>query len=71
MTREEAIEYGLKLCSSKGYVDLFGVIPDTVTVIYNDLTKHLDQAMNKAKTWDAHVALQEVKEYLEGKDERD
>lgn len=37
--------------------------------IYNDLEAYLDEAMQKAKTWDAHVALQDVKEYLEGKED--
>ena len=69
MTRKQAIKMGLENGTNKGYGDLSGVVPELVTSIYNDLEAYLDEAMMKARTWDAHVALQDVKEYLEGKDE--
>lgn len=69
MTREEAIKMGLENGTNKGYGDLSGVVPELVTTIYADIDKYLEKAMMKARTWDAHCALEEVKEYLEGKDD--
>jgi hypothetical protein len=69
MTREEAIKEALDYGTSKGYGDLSGVIPSVINKIYNDLEEYLDKAMHEAKTWDANVALNEVKKYLEGKDD--
>lgn len=69
MTCEEAIKEALDYGTSKGYGDLSGVIPSVINKIYNDLEAYLDKAMQKAKTWDANVALNEVKKYLEGKDD--
>jgi hypothetical protein len=37
--------------------------------IFNSLISYLDEAMEKAKTWDARCALQDVKDYLERKDD--
>ena len=62
MTREQAIKEALDYGTSKGYGDLSGVIPSVITKIYNDLEAYLDKAIQEAKTWDAHVALNDVKE---------
>lgn len=70
MTREEAIKTILETINTEGrglYIET--ALEWDINSIYNSLISYLDKAMQKAKTWDANVALNEVKKYLGGKDD--
>lgn len=70
MTREEAIKTIRETINTEGRgLDIETALEWDINSIYNSLISYLDEAMQKAKTWDANVALNEVKKYLEGKDD--
>lgn len=70
MTREEAIKTILETINTEGRgLDIETALEWDINSIYNSLISYLDKAMQKAKTWDANVALNEVKKYLGGKDD--
>jgi len=47
--------------------ELLEAIDDDIDIFYNNLIIYLENEQHKAKSWEAHCALQEVIEYLEGK----
>ena len=61
MTREEA-ERKAQIIDFQG-----GYTIELVHTIYANIFIYLDKAIRESKTSEANVALQEVKDYLEGK----
>jgi hypothetical protein len=70
MTREEAIKTILETINTEVRgLDIETALEWDINSIYNSLISYLDEAMEKAKTWDARCALQDVKDYLERKED--
>jgi len=61
MTKQEAKQELLgKTHHGKNYENNF------VDTVYGEIIAYIEKKQHKAKSWEAHCALQEVIEYLEG-----
>lgn len=69
MTREEAKALIKASLSSDYGLQFQDAVAEDVDIIYANISVYLTIAMNKAESREARVALQGVKDYLEGKDE--